>query len=610
MVRFQTALTYVLPLLGAMICFFTLGAMKSRESVAQPTLEVILNRIVSYLKLALVATLAFLTACSTTTAPQANTEPYYIASVKIDKTATESQVKAQFGGSIISFKPEAGFAILGLSKTEGELTTLDTALNQNAFASPEVSAAGYSAWAGGFSAWAGGFSAWAGGWSAWAGGSSIPQAPIENDSYWKQIQLYRAQAISKNFGQGITVAVIDTGLDLSHSMFQGRLSSSSSWKDYVDGDNNPAEVSGGNGYGHGTGAAGIILQVAPKAKIMPIRVLASDGKGDLDNVISAIIWAADHGANIINLSLGSNEYSNALQLATDYAGSKGVYVVASAGNNGTQNGTTYPARMTYWGNSKLFGVGSVQSNALLSTFSAFGDGLFVSAPGEGIVSAYPGSKLAKFTGTSFAAPLLTGALALAGSEAPAGTDYSRFSDYLKDSIYSNNFSEQNMSAKGIQDYAFGFGILDVEALIRTLPGWASPIASTELISNGGFENGTMTGWWTNNSNSKVVSSGAFAGSKAIRMSGNDTGMTYTLSNLTPNTTYTLSIAMRNDTVGAGNSLGIVNSDDTGIWKWSERTYYALSTLTFNTGASTSKQISIWRNGPGYTFVDNVSLKTW
>ncbi|MCA9835752.1 MAG: S8 family serine peptidase [Trueperaceae bacterium] len=562
-----------------------------------------MHRVVSLFKLALVAGLAFLTACSTSAPPQTASAPYYVASVKIDSSAKEAEVTAKYGGSIISFKPDAGFAILGFSKAEGELSTLDTSVNQGAFASPEVEAAG-------FSAWAGGFSAWAGGWSAWAGGSTIPQAPIENDAYWKQIQLYRAQAISRNYGAGVTVAVIDTGLDLGHSMFQGRLSSSSTWKDYIDGDNYPADVSGGNAYGHGTGAAGLILQVAPKAKIMPIRVLDKDGKGDLDDVVNAIDWAVSKGANIINLSLGSTAYSNALQVMSDYAGSQGVYIIASAGNNGQQNGTTYPARMTYWGNDKLLGIGSVQSNELLSNFSAYGEGMFISAPGEGIVSSYPGNKLARYTGTSFAAPLVTGAVALARSEAASSVDLNQFHKYLIDSVYSNSFGEKNMAAKGIQDYAFGYGILDVEALIRTLPGWTSPITSSELISNSGFENGSMSGWWANNSLSKVVSSGAYAGSKAVRMSGNDTGIVYNLSNLAPNTTYTLSVALRNDTAGAGNSLGVVNTDGSGIWKWSERTYYGISSITFTTGNSNSKQISIWRTGPGYTYVDNVSLKTW
>ncbi|MEZ4606323.1 MAG: S8 family serine peptidase [Deinococcales bacterium] len=84
------------------------------------------------------------------------------------------------------------------------------------------------------------------------------------------------------------VAVIDTGVDLSHPMLSGKLAPSTEWWDYVDNDNSPQDVSGGEGYGHGTVVSTLILQVAPQATILPLRVLASNGLGDLDDVAAAI----------------------------------------------------------------------------------------------------------------------------------------------------------------------------------------------------------------------------------------------------------------------------------------------------------------------------------
>jgi hypothetical protein len=591
-----------------------LGAKKSREPVAQPTLEVTVQRIIPYFKLLLLAVLIGLTACSSpdNSVISKTTEPYYVASVNIDANTSLSELEAKYEAKAVVFKPEVGFAILGFSKEAGELTTLTTSINQDAFASPEVTASGTSAWATGTSAWATGWSAWASGWSAWASGTSIPQAPTENQAFWDQIQLNRAHAISRKFGQGVTVAVIDTGLDLNHSIFQGRLSASSSWKDYVDGDTYPMEVSGGNGYGHGTGAAGIILQLAPKATLMPIRVLDKDGKGNLDDVIAAIAWAVDKGANIINLSLGSNEYSYALQLMTDYAASNGVYIITSAGNNGLQNGLTYPATMSFWGNKHVISVASVKTDDILSSFSAYGSGLFLSAPGENVMSAYPGNKVARMTGTSFAAPIVSGALALAYSELPVGTNKDAFWDHLKHSIYGNDFGERNRVAKGIADYAFGWGRLDAEALIRTLPSWTSPIGSSELLPNGGFENGSLAGWWRSSSSGvSIVSSNASQGSKAVRLGTGEQGLVYTLSNLSANTTYTVTANLRNSVSGAGVSMGMTDFGGANIWKWAEDTAYATYSITFKTGpSSTQATVSFWRDGPGYTYVDEVSLKKW
>ncbi len=375
---------------------------------------------------ALLIALTFaLAACSTTATPQGKeTAPYYVASVDIDSNANQAEIEKMYGGQAVIFKPEAGFAILGFSKEAGELTTLSTDLNQNALSSPEAHALGNSAWASGYSVWASGYSVWASGYSAWASGllawnggtASLPELPAGNRLAFNLMKLPQGQAIARNFGDGVKVAVIDTGIDLNHPLFSGRLAPSNEWKDFVDNDTSPQEVTG-TYYGHGTGAAGLVVQVAPKAIILPIRVLNSDGSGDVDKIVSAIDWAIQKGAKVINLSLGTTTNVAALQSMVNYATSQGIYITASSGNTGDSN-VTYPAAWAKSGsNSKyLLSVGSISDAFLLSIFSCSGNSLEFVAPGELITSAYPDNRVAQFTGTSFAAPIVAGTIALGLSD--------------------------------------------------------------------------------------------------------------------------------------------------------------------------------------------------
>lgn len=206
------------------------------------------------------------------------------------------------------------------------------------------------------------------------------------------------------------MAVIDTGIDLRHPAFAGRLAPASEWKDYVDGDSYPQEVSGPN-YGHGTGVADIIVQVAPNVTILPLRVLGPDGAGDTTDVVAAIDYAVSRGAQVINLSLGTDTDEKALKELVKYALKADVVVVASAGNNG-QESVMFPASYK----DATIGVGSVNRYDELSSFSAYGKDLSLTAPGESIYTASPDQSVAYWSGTSFAAPIVSGAAALALGE--------------------------------------------------------------------------------------------------------------------------------------------------------------------------------------------------
>ena len=360
----------------------------------------------------------------------------------LETTAQDTQagLEQRYGGEMLAFEPNAGFAILHTLKQPASSDTHvksvqmdeETQLpeTQTGSSEPQLKTRGSTSWGSGSHAWGSGITAWSGGWAtwgsgigAWSGGvgSSVPALPSANNAAWEQIKLREAQQLARRLGEGVKVAVIDTGLDLEHPIFRNRLAPKNEWKDFVDGDLNPQEVSGGNGYGHGTAVAGIILQVAPRATILPIRVLGSDGGGRTVNVISGIAHAVRMGAQIINVSVGTDGFDVALFEICKYANKRGVRIVASAGNSGLKNGVTSPAQFSWLEGTKgrTIGIGSVNSSDSLSGFSAYGRGLYAVAPGEKIATAFPNHRVTLATGTSFAAPLFTGALALVESELPS-----------------------------------------------------------------------------------------------------------------------------------------------------------------------------------------------
>ena len=169
------------------------------------------------------------------------------------------------------------------------------------------------------------------------------------------------------------------------------------------------------GYGHGTSVAGLILQVAPKATILPIRVLDSNGGGNTASVVSAIAQAVNDGANVINLSLGGTNHSGSIYKAIKNAASRGVAVICASGNTGNTK-VIYPAADATGTDSMGDGsvsVGSINLKGHKSEFSTYGNGLELTAPGESLVSAFPGNRYSKVSGTSFSTPVVSGVLALA-----------------------------------------------------------------------------------------------------------------------------------------------------------------------------------------------------
>jgi type VII secretion-associated serine protease mycosin len=264
--------------------------------------------------------------------------------------------------------------------------------------------------------------------------ASVPKrhvAAATNDpelsQQWGMMKIGMAKVWQTNAGRAdVIVAVVDTGVDLRHPDLAPNL---------VPGYNVLPDASGpDDDHGHGTHVSGIIAAaanngigvagVAPHCKIMPVKVLGADGKGDTQNIVAGIVWAANHGAKVINMSLGGTGGSRALMEAIEYAQSKDVLCVAAMGNDG-KNSQEYPG-----GYPGVIAVGATDEQDQIADFSNFGSWISVCAPGQDILSTLPthpvtvnreeGKELSydSMDGTSMASPFVAGVAALVRSQFP------------------------------------------------------------------------------------------------------------------------------------------------------------------------------------------------
>lgn len=219
-------------------------------------------------------------------------------------------------------------------------------------------------------------------------------------------------------GEDVIVAVIDTGVDLNHPDLRERL---------VTGYN--VYTSGSDAYddvGHGTHVAGIISAqtnnfegiagIAPRTRIMPVKVLDGTGAGSTYAVAQGIIWATDNGAKVINLSLGNYAQAAFLHDAIRYAYDRDVVLVAATGNDHTES-PGYPAAYE-----EVLAVGATNYDSSIASFSNYGSYLDVAAPGVSIASTYPGNQYAALSGTSMASPHAAALAAMIRGVNPALTN--------------------------------------------------------------------------------------------------------------------------------------------------------------------------------------------
>jgi thermitase len=247
----------------------------------------------------------------------------------------------------------------------------------------------------------------------WASGGSA----TTYQGQWAPSVMRLPQAFTVTRGAGVTVAVLDTGVDATHPDLASHLVAG---YDFVDNDADPSEVGVAGidrAYGHGTFVTGLVALSAPDARIMPVRVLDPSGTGDVWRLAKSMAWAAIKGANVINLSLGTYTRTHVTnELVSDLeASGRGVVVVAAAGNNAS-NTPEFPAGE---GGSRVLSVGATTPLDTLAPFSDYGSWVRVAAPGDGVWSTVPGGQYAIWSGTSMATGLASGEAALVRAAYPS-----------------------------------------------------------------------------------------------------------------------------------------------------------------------------------------------
>ncbi len=239
---------------------------------------------------------------------------------------------------------------------------------------------------------------------------------ISNDTYiaqqWALSSTSFPAAWATTRGAGVTVAVVDSGVQANHPDLVGKVLAG---RQFLAGDPAGATFDGNDPNGHGTHVAGAIAAIAdnatgiagaaPAANILPVRVLDATGSGWSSDVASGVIWAADNGARVINMSLGSSSPTSALESAINYATAKGVVVFAAAGNTGSTS-TQYPAAYP-----NAIAVAAFDSTLTRASFSTMNAVNSLAAPGVGIISTVP-SGYQSMSGTSMATPYAAAAGAL------------------------------------------------------------------------------------------------------------------------------------------------------------------------------------------------------
>jgi len=223
------------------------------------------------------------------------------------------------------------------------------------------------------------------------------------------------EAHQLNTGAGITVAVLDSGVDPDHEALAGRLADYGF--DCVDYDSEPWEEANAvdddddglidEGFGHGTMVAGLIALVAPDATIMPFRVLDDEGRGSLFGITKAMINASSHGAHLLNMSFGCPQVILSIQKRLRLTDQHGAIAVAGAGNRNQEDPPYYPASDTL-----SYMVTAVDSCDVKADFADYHADVFLAAPGVAVRSAYPEGEWGIGSGCSFATPLVTGEIAL------------------------------------------------------------------------------------------------------------------------------------------------------------------------------------------------------
>lgn len=296
--------------------------------------------------------------------------------------------------------------------------------------------------------------------SVWVWGGQ-DEAPMVGQYAITAVNLQPAHAISQ--GAGTIVAVLDTGVQSDHPALAAAITAVQ--VDFVDGDDIAEDAFNGldddddgaidEAAGHGTHVAGIVHLVAPQAQIMPVRVMDSDGNGDIFSLAEAILFASENGADVINLSLGLSKSSDLLKEVIKQVSQTGTLSVAAAGNLGVDD-KQYPAAGTC-----SLAITAIGPNQTKAPFANFGSWITVAAPGESIYSAFPQDSYAWWSGTSMATPFVSGQAALLRSANTTLTTLDLNAIIIKSA---HSLSDTNRHLKG----DLGSGLVDMLASLQLL----------------------------------------------------------------------------------------------------------------------------------------------
>jgi serine protease len=240
-----------------------------------------------------------------------------------------------------------------------------------------------------------------------------PNDPLYGDQYADQM-VNAPAAWEETLGNaGVTIAVIDQGVKYDHPDLQANMASDPGY-DFVDNDTDPYPEDLSREI-HGTHVAGIAAASIDNATgvtgignstIISGRALGTGGTGSLSNIADGIQWAADRGADVINLSLGGSRPTQTMQNALSYAVANGALVVAAAGNSG-QRGVGYPAA-----HSECMAISALDSDGSLASYSQYGDAIELAAPGTQVLSTWTDDGYNRISGTSMATPVVAGVAGL------------------------------------------------------------------------------------------------------------------------------------------------------------------------------------------------------
>ncbi|OEF98205.1 S8 family peptidase [Desulfuribacillus alkaliarsenatis] len=273
-----------------------------------------------------------------------------------------------------------------------------------------------------------------------------PQLPKKTIIPWGVDRIRAPEVWQRNTGAGVRVAVIDTGVDLSHPMLKPNLRQGIN---ILDPDKAPKDDNGHGTHVAGTiaaiGGAGNLIGVAPRAKIYPVKAFDGNGKALLSDLGKAVEWCVENDIRLINMSFGTSSSNPTLEEIYHQAYERDAIMVAAAGNNGPDGTVGYPGKYPF-----TITVGATTEDNEIANFSSRGPQVNICAPGVEILSCWLHGGTRRIKGTSMATPHVAGTVALMLERYPQ-LHFGQVRQILKSTAIKLAGIERNMQGMGMVD---------------------------------------------------------------------------------------------------------------------------------------------------------------